>query len=458
MDSLGTIKLGDFLGEGAYGIVNKIKIEGKDMAYKHIRSCSMLGINQIGELNFLRTIDHPNLLHCDKFVVNTDGLGLILPFALGNIKHVKENHSCYFDLHFNNWVYEMLSAIHFLHKKGFYHCDIKPGNILIINAKAVVSDFGLMGEISFKTPAVCQTFKSPQFYVRELPRTRSTKTMIMSLSKKTVDILTAPSTIIQDDIWALGYTIYDLIVIDNNILYLDANIKYITDPDKILNKDLSDAKSKPFIPLLKKLMAPNPKDREFNLEDTLVLYPMNSRYAHFVDGAENIYNVNANSVIFNDKVTLIFKKLITKIREWFVKLKKTAGFKGGLVPVYVSIDLLYRIFSHFIIDVKKSCKEILSYIYIYCIACVQIACVVNNIDIYVGELEELEDEEYINGEDIVKAEIDIIQKMDGILVRNSVYRYLNDGELEKGLNWINNNPHEYEKKSPEMLAKFIRTL
>ena len=458
MDSLGSIKLGDFLGKGTYGRVYKIKIEGEDMALKQIKYSSSQGLNQLSELNYLRTVKHPNLLHCDKFTVNTDGLGFILPLAIGDMVSVQRTMPAYFNRHFNTWVYEVISAVHFLHKNGYYHCDIKQTNILIIKDRAVLSDLGLMGDISITDPEACQTFKSPQFYLRGTSDSMK-KFIASSVPKALSKILLAPSTIIQDDMWALGYTIYCLLPRSTySILEGNENIEYMSNPDEILKKDLTSPISKPFIPLLKRLMAPNPIDRGFNLEETLVLYPMEGKYPQLIGGVENIYNLNENPVVFDGRVVKIFRQLISKMREWFEQIKGTTGLNLNLMIMYNSIDLFYRIFPHLVINVDESCEKILLYLYSYCSACILIACNVNNVSVYLKDLEASEKVLDRHSQSIVRAEIDIVKKMNGILIKNSVCKYLNSSELEKGLDWINDNPQEYEKRSPEMLAKIIRNL
>lgn len=48
-------------------------------------------------------------------------------------------------------LYRVARAVHSLHEKGFLHCDLKPGNILISKAEPLVSDLGLSRPLNHKS-------------------------------------------------------------------------------------------------------------------------------------------------------------------------------------------------------------------------------------------------------------------------------------------------------------------
>jgi len=127
------------LGKGAYGTVYKVEKNNKEYADKEV---SQLDLN---EVNILCTFNHPNILKAIDFFNDpkTNNSHIILDLAEGSLsdeiqksKHIKVDTK-------NMWMYQILSAANFFHKKGYYHCDIKPDNILIKNGMAIFADFGL---------------------------------------------------------------------------------------------------------------------------------------------------------------------------------------------------------------------------------------------------------------------------------------------------------------------------
>ena len=127
------------LGKGTYGTVYKVTKNNLEYADKEV---SQLDLN---EVNILCTFDHPNILKAIDFfkdpVENTSHI--ILDLAEGSLTDEIESGK-YINIKTKDmWMYQILSAVNFFHKKGYYHCDIKPDNILIKNGIAVLADFGL---------------------------------------------------------------------------------------------------------------------------------------------------------------------------------------------------------------------------------------------------------------------------------------------------------------------------
>lgn len=155
------IVLGKQLGKGSYGTV--YKIEGQDRAIKYIKSSGSTGLKELGELNNLKRFDHPNILKCLEFIVDSKQLSIILPFATSDMLKASDNRN---DVQLTKWFYQIISAVHFMHANSFYHCDIKPANILLVNGNAVLADMGLVGKKNITTDDVCQSYTSPQLLYR----------------------------------------------------------------------------------------------------------------------------------------------------------------------------------------------------------------------------------------------------------------------------------------------------
>lgn len=141
---------------------------------------------------------------------------------------------------------DVLRGLEYLHESGYYHCDIKPNNILVgDNGEYVLSDYGI----------TCFSPNHTAVHPRScyLPHT-------------------SPETISQDiydartDIYQLGLTAFRLL---NGISEIKND--FLSDPysfrTSVLNgKLIADSKYKPFVPkklrrIISKATAFNPEDR-----------------------------------------------------------------------------------------------------------------------------------------------------------------------------------------------------
>ena len=462
---------GMMLGKGSYGTVYKIKFKGKDMALKVLQSDAKTGMTELGELNYLRIIKHPFIMHCDDFTIDMNDIGIVLQLSEGDLFDICEKRQGCSE-NFNKWIYQMISAVHFLHSHGLYHCDIKPENILAVNGNAVLSDLGMVGKLTERRANVCQTYKSPQLHIR----TENLKGYLGVLAKQSNEF--------QDDKWALGRTIYLLLYFSfahRNSLGFDhrqnpcdkpfndpthdvlckcktrgkyiMNLAYIKNPEKFLKED---GVLPLYIPLLTRLMDPDPEKRDFNMTELLKIYPLNSYY-NLADGA--IENVKSIPIIFNRSVKVLFTYILGAI-------KKMSTISRFLYP-FNAMDLFYRIFPYIETDFEKdSCEVVNSYIYSYTIACVTLSCKVNrepdhqqylsayNLSIFKNPLPKTVDIKKM----VLEAEVDIVQTLKGVITRNLVCDYLNWYHYEKCMNWIIENPEKYQQNTPESLAKLIKSL
>ena len=127
------------LGKGTYGTVYKVTKNNLEYADKEV---SQLDLN---EVNILCTFDHPNILKAIDFFKDPieNSSHIILDLAEGSLSDEIEKSKNININTKNMWMYQILSAANFFHKRGYYHCDIKPDNILIKNGNAILADFGL---------------------------------------------------------------------------------------------------------------------------------------------------------------------------------------------------------------------------------------------------------------------------------------------------------------------------
>ena len=413
------------LGKGTYGVV--YKIAGQDRAIKYIKSSVNSGLKELGELNTLKRFDHPNILKCFGFTVDSKQLGIILPLAAGDMVKASDVRN---DAQLTKWFYQIISAVHFMHANSFYHCDIKPANILLVNGNAVLSDMGLVGKKDISTNDVCQSYTSPQLLYRREKSIIESQRKVFAFPRAILNdfVFELPSNEYQDDIWALGQTFYLMCpdVIDNLGIKFEGYDEFILDSEGVL-KGSNIPPS--YIPLLLMLLDPLPQNRSFNLLQVLSLDLFKDKNS-LIDG-EMVVVHNPRPVKFsNDIKVREFKVLITKIVR-----RSLYDIKDFIIQ---TIDLLYRTYEFAL----EHSFEMENYIY----ALIMIILKINNkrdlIDFPVTI-------------DMKETERLLLKFTDGHLSRVIISDLILPSKYFTFLKWLMENPDRYEQVSVNKLAQII---
>ena len=398
------------LGSGAYGEVYKMNVNGQDVAVKFIKN-NENGIRELGEVNLLKKFEHPNILkRLDTLFILPTEIGIILPLATTDLyKAIKIGVSV--DTK-ERWVYELLSGMNFIHKNGYYHCDIKPANVLIINDIAVIADPGFMGLQILKS-TICQSLASPQLLYK--------RSDISDKRKMSNPIYRKPFTNSQSDLWALGETIYYVA----NGEYPIAND--VDKMNKYITTNVLPEERVAFNSVIKTLMNPDPEELSINLTVLLGEEPFNGTYADYICGTINNNIANKNPVIF----TPLLKKQFSILFSLLIEICERRSLSQ--IVLYNTIDMFYRVFILIKGQVEYN---------IFICACLSISCKIYGNDI------EISNTPYVTGnkstrEKILATEKIIVEFLEGILDRDLPLFY--GVNFKNFKSWITENPEKYEQ-------------
>jgi serine/threonine protein kinase len=160
------------LGAGSYGAVSKqVLLQNgikSEVAVKKFKPY----VYDFNELDLLRRFKHPNVIHASDFFLDTnDQLNIVMPEAITDMEIFMRNY--HDEPRFTTairarFVGELVNAMAFLQSQGFFHCDLKPANVLIMlkspnasrkfdNLKVVLADMSLCFPYSVGTKQPCGT-------------------------------------------------------------------------------------------------------------------------------------------------------------------------------------------------------------------------------------------------------------------------------------------------------------
>jgi len=130
------------LGNGAYGKVYKVEVDGKSYAEKKYTRAYCP--SSIREIAFLRSAHHPNILKAVKASVK-DGLpSVLLELCDRELEDYYYDSSSYPVL--VKTFHTILCVLEYIHSKNLVHGDLTPYNILMKGEIVKLADFGMVRE------------------------------------------------------------------------------------------------------------------------------------------------------------------------------------------------------------------------------------------------------------------------------------------------------------------------
>jgi len=194
--------IGEEIGKGGFSIVYSAlrKKDGKEFAVKCIKKEMVEGedIKLLRrEVQIMKKLDHPNILKLYEVYEDDKQFFLVMELVKGKELFDKiVERGMYSERDASNIIYQVVSAVDYLHENGIAHRDLKPENLLSAgeeeNEIVKIADFGFSksfaGEDAEKLMTSCG---SPGYVAPE--------------------ILTAESYDKSVDMWSVGVIIYILL-------------------------------------------------------------------------------------------------------------------------------------------------------------------------------------------------------------------------------------------------------
>jgi hypothetical protein len=170
-------RLARFLGRGGAGEVWEALGPGDiPKAVKVARfggDADDLATRELDGLRKMRTLNHPFLLHIERFDATDDTLFVVMELAESSLKDrcaecVKSGEKGIPRAELLRCLREAAEALDYLRDRhGLQHLDVKPGNLFLMSGHVKVADYGLVHPHSSKAPS-CTFALSPNYAPPEL--------------------------------------------------------------------------------------------------------------------------------------------------------------------------------------------------------------------------------------------------------------------------------------------------
>jgi protein kinase len=140
------------LGDGTYGSVWKAinNDTNEVVAIKKMKRkfYSWDECMNLREVKSLRKLNHPNIVKLKEVIRENDELFFVFEYMEYNLYQlIKDKDKPFSEAKVRNWAFQILQALEYMHKHGYFHRDLKPENLLVTKDVIKVADFGLAREV-----------------------------------------------------------------------------------------------------------------------------------------------------------------------------------------------------------------------------------------------------------------------------------------------------------------------
>ncbi|XP_061821450.1 serine/threonine-protein kinase MAK isoform X2 [Nerophis lumbriciformis] len=147
------------LGDGTYGsvLMGRSNESGELVAIKRMKRkfYSWEECMNLREVKSLKKLNHANVVKLKEVIRENDHLYFVFEYMKENLYQLMKDreNKMFSENEIRNIMFQVISALAFVHKHGFFHRDMKPENLLCMGPELVkIADFGLAREIRSKPP------------------------------------------------------------------------------------------------------------------------------------------------------------------------------------------------------------------------------------------------------------------------------------------------------------------
>lgn len=460
------------LGHGGFGTVYKVRRISDDelFAMKVTKIDIGHGIGSVREVDIMSRIRHSNIMKLIDTVYESNvTFSLIMP--LGGVTlydYMKDNENMSMRRRMRLF-YEISSALSLLHRNRIAYADLKPNNILMMDDKAVLIDFGKVihlpsAEIEpnvfrYEAPEV-HLMNSQYFSRRENMRRDPGLNHIAvdrwalgcmlyfivtgeEIFKKIIDkvefIVASRSMLIESDLYLISSYVWSLSSFNKSFTDNEGVVVGI-DIDNVMTRigfGYSDTNKDMFVPIIiegKEYMIPSNytvsswfNDRGIDsksmislLSSLLSLEPSRRLLDLCTTDLLKSYGYDSlipGSIIVQSPLSLGYcHKTLPIIIEWLIEVADR--FHLQIETIFLTIDLLYRVFPHIILNDEM--RNVIQLLGITCLMIADKLIAVHSprIDDYVY----ISNKTYTN-EQIVDMEYQVIKVTSGSLYTDNLFTY-----------------------------------
>ena len=339
VDKNGNLKyiLGDKLGEGNFGVcyICKAKEDNKEYAIKIIPKEKIKDKNIYvnltkNEIEILQTLDSPKIVKIKEYLEDKENIYIIQELCKNNtLSKLLFKRKYLTEIEVQNYIFQLIEGLHYLHSKKIVHRDIKPNNILLdSNLELKIGDFGLSTMIIPEGRRLTQPLGTRLFMAPE----------ILNITEEGYSF--------EIDIWSLGIVMYNLLTASFPFKIGD-EIGFPETP--LISKEAKN--------LIKQILVNEPKKRPKLNQIVYHDFFHKNTFPKFMDISTLNSAPNQDDIIINikDNNKIIYEKLYDLVVEF-------EEIKYENIEKYVINDInLNDYFNYWIIDWNESKNEHIFY-------------------------------------------------------------------------------------------------